>query len=393
MADETEEEVEAAIAVYGGDCTVIQRSPPHLLVRLQPRTADDISQQFVEAVLVVKANAQYPHEPPMLELKDTKGLEEEKIAHLLSELQDLADELTFNPMLVAICEAALDRLTDMNQPDGNCCFCMFPLVMEDETSELRPFMKLMSCFHCFHSDCFGRWWRWVLQERSLDNLIAHHGLGSEQDEESTNFIWSHGKLLKEVELKCPVCRKSVNAEDLASVWSVLAADLVAEQGQQHEMALEPEIVFTESEIERKSKFDELFKAQQRCGGIIEPKKLEVVVPGMFVTQPATRVPSASCSEPREEAGLASTAIQASESISVSANETFDAKPLSQEFDNLILGQQALDAQLGSDTGGSTKSTRRFNGQSNDKSQRKGRQPNPAGAKKGYWIRRDQEERK
>ena len=44
-AEATDEEVEAALAVYGSDCTVIQRSPPHLLVRLKPRTADDISQQ------------------------------------------------------------------------------------------------------------------------------------------------------------------------------------------------------------------------------------------------------------------------------------------------------------------------------------------------------------
>ena len=43
--NETDAEVEAAIAVYGSDCIVLQRSPPHLLVRLKPRTADDISQQ------------------------------------------------------------------------------------------------------------------------------------------------------------------------------------------------------------------------------------------------------------------------------------------------------------------------------------------------------------
>ena len=47
-------------------------------------------------------------------------------------------------------QAALDKLTDMNQPDGDCCFCMFPLSTGYESSGLRPFLKLMSCFHCFH---------------------------------------------------------------------------------------------------------------------------------------------------------------------------------------------------------------------------------------------------
>ncbi|RHN54682.1 hypothetical protein MtrunA17_Chr5g0409521 [Medicago truncatula] len=38
----------------------------------------------------------------------------------------------------------------MNHPDGDCPLCLFPLVTEDHQSETLPFMKLMSCFHCFH---------------------------------------------------------------------------------------------------------------------------------------------------------------------------------------------------------------------------------------------------
>jgi hypothetical protein len=39
-----------------------------------------------------------------LELKDTKGLEEKRESFLLSELRDLSNELSSNPMLVAVCE-------------------------------------------------------------------------------------------------------------------------------------------------------------------------------------------------------------------------------------------------------------------------------------------------
>lgn len=48
---------------------------------------------------------------------------------------------------------AAEKLSAMNHPDGDCPLCLFPLVPEDHQSETLPFMKLMSCFHCFH--------RWV----------------------------------------------------------------------------------------------------------------------------------------------------------------------------------------------------------------------------------------
>eukprot|EP00250_Pteridium_aquilinum_P012255 c20602_g1_i1 orf=188-1345(+) len=382
--EETEAELEAAIAVYGSDCNIIHRSPPHLSVRLQPRTAYDISQQYVEAVLVIKASAQYPRKPPVLELKDTKGLEEGKVALLVSELDDLANELICNPMLVAICEAALDRLTEMNQPDGNCCFCMEPLVMEDESSEPRPFMKLLSCFHCFHSDCFGRWWRWVLQKQNLDNADVLHVLGLEEDRELVNLIASCEKLLGVVELKCPVCRKSINARDLASVWRCLAAVPALEQDEDQEIVQELEIMSYKSEVDRKSKFDKLFKAQQQCGGIIEPKKLEVLVPGMFISVMPTKDPS--CSESREDIERAPSITQASESSS-SSTDVAEAEPPLQDDNNLRLGEgNTINAQTGLET---TESACKSNGQSNDKSQRKSRRPNFAGGKKGIWIKRNQ----
>lgn len=43
--EEVMAEVEAAQAVYGDDCQVIQAYPPHLHVHLKPRTAEVSSQQ------------------------------------------------------------------------------------------------------------------------------------------------------------------------------------------------------------------------------------------------------------------------------------------------------------------------------------------------------------
>jgi hypothetical protein len=49
MAAEAEEEVrvelEAVVAVCGDDCRVLRDLPPHLVVHVRPRTADDSSQQ------------------------------------------------------------------------------------------------------------------------------------------------------------------------------------------------------------------------------------------------------------------------------------------------------------------------------------------------------------
>jgi hypothetical protein len=43
--EEADQEVEAMEAVYGSDCTVFQRFPPHLSIFMTPRTADDASIQ------------------------------------------------------------------------------------------------------------------------------------------------------------------------------------------------------------------------------------------------------------------------------------------------------------------------------------------------------------
>lgn len=44
----------------------------------------------------------------------------------------------------------------------------------------------------------------------------------------------------------------------------------------------PDLVLTEEELERRARFSAEFEAQQARGAIIEPKKLEVILPGMVV---------------------------------------------------------------------------------------------------------------
>ncbi|KAI5394401.1 hypothetical protein KIW84_061185 [Lathyrus oleraceus] len=142
------EEVEAMKSVYKNDCTILNSIPPHFHLSLKPRTVDVSSHQ-------------YPKEPPSVAIVDCKGLDQHRQKHLLNHIQTKANELSPGLMLVALCEEAVEKLSDMNHPDGDCPLCLFPLVAEEHQSETLPFMKLMSCFHCFHSECIIRWWNWL----------------------------------------------------------------------------------------------------------------------------------------------------------------------------------------------------------------------------------------
>ena len=47
-------------------------------------------------------------------------------------------------------QEAGEVLSNMNHPAGDCPLCLYPLVGDDKDGSGLPFMKLMSCYHCFH---------------------------------------------------------------------------------------------------------------------------------------------------------------------------------------------------------------------------------------------------
>jgi len=98
-------ELEAVAAVYGDDVRVLRDLPPHLVVHVRPRTADDSSQQFVELFLGIKASSQYPKEPPHIYAVESKGLDENRQSYLISSIQNKAKELSNYPMIVTLCES------------------------------------------------------------------------------------------------------------------------------------------------------------------------------------------------------------------------------------------------------------------------------------------------
>nr|GEZ98169.1 E3 ubiquitin-protein ligase RNF25 [Tanacetum cinerariifolium] len=174
MAEESDIliEVEAAESVYGDDCVVVTKYPPHLNLLIKPRTAEVSSQQFVEAIIGIRASSKYPDEPPEITIIDSKGLDGKRQKDLITSVRDKGCELASNSMLVALCEEAVEKLTSMNHPDGDCPMCLHPLVEEGVSNDSLPFMKLMSCFHCFHCECIIRWWNWLKTHKDLDHASS-----------------------------------------------------------------------------------------------------------------------------------------------------------------------------------------------------------------------------
>ncbi|XP_020223793.1 uncharacterized protein LOC109805917 [Cajanus cajan] len=296
MGNEEEEEevvaeVEAVEAVYGTDCVVLRSFPPHFHISLKPRTADVSSQQFVEAVLEIRASPQYPKEPPSVDLVDSKGLDEQRQKHLLNYIQSKSNELSLCLMLVALCEEAVEKLSAMNHPDGDCPLCLFPLVPEDQQSETLPFMKLMSCFHCFHSECIIRWWKWLQNSKEVDSAntdgaAAHHN----QDKH---------KEMEESVGNCPVCRKTFLAKDLDHVLALVGSYTSQLSLENDEVNDEEKLLQSEDEIIRRQKFEAILSLQKENSGLIEPKRDIVILPGMYLPQPVAMPSSTSTKESDE----------------------------------------------------------------------------------------------
>ncbi|XP_050235989.1 uncharacterized protein LOC126686020 [Mercurialis annua] len=281
MAEEEEVlmEMEAVQAVYGDNCIVVNQFPPHFHLDIKPRTADISSQQFVEAIIEIRASSQYPNELPEISIIESKGLDDGRQNQLLDSIQQKARELSSCLMLVALCEDAVEQLSFMNHPDGNCPLCLCPLVSDDEQNETRPFMKLMSCFHCFHSECILRWWNWLQKENKTNSdtpsATTLHSVRSRENKKDA---------IGENMGNCPVCRKVFHTKDFEHVLSLV--EVHTSESSSNITELDEELLQSDSENIRRHKFEAILKLQQENSGLIEPKKNIVVLPGMHLPPPA-----------------------------------------------------------------------------------------------------------
>ncbi|OMO69616.1 Zinc finger, RING-type [Corchorus capsularis] len=362
MAEEEEVkiEVEAVQSVYGEDCQVIESYPPCIHLHIKPRTADVSSQQFVEAVIGIRATSKYPEEPPLIYLIDSKGLDEQRQTHLISSIRDRACELPSCFMLVAICEEAVEKLSSMNHPDGDCPLCLFPLMSEDDQTETLPFMKLMSCFHCFHSECIIRWWNWIqtvnkdAKNTSSSTLSLSRNRGSGQGMSSE----------KESMGNCPVCRKVFHAKDIEHVLDLVGTHSSQQSLDKTEVKDDESVIHSESENIRRQKFEAILKLQEENSGLIgsKSKKDDIVLPVTNAQNPATLANNANTNETTEQPQNGNT------------NETTE--------------QPQSDRGANAETNSSSSSTRPRTSKHWNPGMRKHRAPNTRKQQVRQWIRKE-----
>ncbi|XP_020586205.1 E3 ubiquitin-protein ligase RNF25 isoform X2 [Phalaenopsis equestris] len=296
--DDVRLELEAVQAVYGDDSHLICDFPPHLTVHIKPRTADDSSQQFVEATIGIKANTKYPEEPPHIYITYMKGMDDSRQAHWITSIRKRAEELASFPMLVALCEEAVDLLTNMNHPEGNCPLCLYPLVSNDRSGTSLPFMKLMSCYHCFHSECMIRLWKWTQEKYGTKEINQALETSPESVEvQGAQVIQGSTNLQKAT---CPVCRQVFDAKDIEHVLEYLVinssiANPIEPANDEEDKA----VLYSDLENKRRQYFDAILKLQQEKKGLIEPKKNLVIMAGMFLPE-SVEPPISSAEEKNEE---------------------------------------------------------------------------------------------
>ncbi len=308
-----EEELEALEALYPDDGLVVrlagdaredgsgastadEKAVRHTMVSLDvaPRTLDDETQQYVRATLCITLDGDYPANPPTVRLSNVRGLDDTRQAEVRRRLDDACRDFSSDePVLALLCETAFETLTELNRPDGDCAFCLAPVAdadtLDDKSSAKAPFIKLMRCYHCFHENCFARWWRWraaAAAEASAERG-AHHAAASA----------SEGRAATPTHL-CPVCRVAIEDEDVRHVKLDGGEDLgFGEDLGARERSVVAAAAGSASERTRRARFAAAMAEQRAKGGLIEEGAGEgfVFTPGARASDfaPASSAPAPS----------------------------------------------------------------------------------------------------
>jgi hypothetical protein len=189
-SEELQAEAEALGYTYG-DALQQDAQLSSFSMLVQPYTADDASQQYVECRLTLTVPPAYPAAPPAISITDCRGMSGEREAALLQQLQTELEQLAGELVLGHLFETARDSLTAMNCPEGKarssashpasnagwacmpctplhtlapnpdvqlwpcagpCCFCLEPVDSSSNnssSSSSQPPLRL-PCFHAFH---------------------------------------------------------------------------------------------------------------------------------------------------------------------------------------------------------------------------------------------------
>ncbi|XP_072163378.1 uncharacterized protein [Diadema setosum] len=124
-------------------------SQSELSILLHPATAGNKDAQYVCLRLIIQVPNQYPNECPVFKFKNARGMSEEELERILTDLKELSEARRGSEMLYDIIQAAKDSLTENNSPSLPCAICQCPFEADDAFTKTE-------CYHYFHSYCLGR---------------------------------------------------------------------------------------------------------------------------------------------------------------------------------------------------------------------------------------------
>ncbi|XP_026167053.1 eIF-2-alpha kinase GCN2 isoform X2 [Mastacembelus armatus] len=118
-----ENELEALASIFGDDFQDLRnkdpwkvKRPPEVHLCLRPNGLNNGQECYVTVDLQVKCSPTYPDVPPELELKNAKGLSNEKLQNLQSELNKLAEVRCGEVMIYELADHIQGFLSEHNKP-------------------------------------------------------------------------------------------------------------------------------------------------------------------------------------------------------------------------------------------------------------------------------------
>ncbi|KAG5266200.1 hypothetical protein AALO_G00250890 [Alosa alosa] len=118
-----ENELEALSAIFGDDFEDLRtkqpwkiQRPPEVYLKLRPKGLGNGQKSYVSVDLQVKCPPTYPDVPPQLELKNAKGLSNDNLQNLQTQLTELASERCGEVMIYELADHVQGFLVELNVP-------------------------------------------------------------------------------------------------------------------------------------------------------------------------------------------------------------------------------------------------------------------------------------
>lgn len=164
-----------------------------------------LSLNLTNRLLLMCFNADYPQSTLAASLLQPKGLGDSRKQQLLDTLLQEATSMQGELCMGHLVQTAKDWLTAHNVPEGDCAFCLLPLVpvaasatcdssapkpsssssttgaatktMPATAAQCTGPLVRVPCFHSFHGGCYREWWVWQQQRLEAEEKLikAHTG--------------------------------------------------------------------------------------------------------------------------------------------------------------------------------------------------------------------------